>query len=154
MSQAHRIGADGEDIARHHSVNAFLDWEWRAFPVAVLVAAGLLAIARGVSFWRVARRTAQDPARALQVALGFRFAILGACVEVFAAAWLWQVGWLLLLSLIVLGEEMLESAVAVAALRDGCRRGANGEAGQAAVTAARTGPATTSANLVNTPASA
>jgi hypothetical protein len=58
-----------------------------------------------------------DPVLALALARALRGAILGLAATAFGAAWLWQIGPLALLALVVAGEEMLEISVVVAALR-------------------------------------
>ncbi|WP_421864003.1 hypothetical protein [Parvibaculum sp.] len=103
-------------------MEAFLELSWRLYPATGLALAGALLVVRGVRAFLRARRHARDPERALLVARSFRVAIMGLCFGVFAAAWIAQLGWLLAISLIVLGEEMLETSVMVAALRDGARR--------------------------------
>ena len=93
---------------------------WRAYPAAALMAAGLMLTAysvyRGVGNVRRERR---DPMRALVLFRGFRLAIIGLSLAGIAAAWWWHVGWLLGLSLIIGGEETLESSTIIAALRWG-----------------------------------
>jgi hypothetical protein len=71
-----------------------------------------------------ARTAARDPERALAVARSFRTGIAGLCCMAFAIGWVAGLGWLVILALIVLGEEMLETSVMVAALEDGRRRSA------------------------------
>jgi hypothetical protein len=52
---------------------------------------------------------------------GFRVAIGGLALAGIGAAWCWQIGWLLGLSLIIGGEELLESTVVITALRQSAR---------------------------------
>jgi len=91
---------------------------WRAYPALVLVAVGL-----GVTVWGVrrgvvgARRAPRDPWHALALLRGFRVGIVGLALAGLAAAWCWQLGWLAGLSLIIGGEELLESTVIITALR-------------------------------------
>jgi hypothetical protein len=61
---------------------------------------------------------------------------VGLCAAVFGVAWLADVGWLMGLAAIVVGEETLESSVHIAALRDGCAR-ARREAAAGALSPAR-----------------
>lgn len=101
---------------------AFLTWPLRPYPVSVLGVAAVALVAHGVRTAGDSRRFRGDPERALLVARGARSMILGLCTAVFAAAWLFGIGWLVLLALVVVGEEMLETSVMVGALEDGARR--------------------------------
>jgi len=103
-------------------MEAFLELSWRLYPASALAVGGTLLVVRGVRDFLRARRHARDPERALLVARSFRVAIMGLCLTVFAGAWIAGLGWLVAISLIVLGEEMLETSVMVAALRDGAER--------------------------------
>jgi len=95
---------------------------WRAYPSWMLIVVGL-----AIAIWRVrhgiiaARREARDPRRALALLQGFRGGIVGLALAGLGAAWCWQLGWLLGLSLIIGGEELLESTVVIAALRQSAR---------------------------------
>ncbi len=109
-------------------MEAFLELSWRLYPASALALGGTLLVIRGVRDFVRARRHARDPERALLVARSFRVAIMGLCVAVFGAAWIAGLGWLVAISLIVLGEEMLETSVMVAALRDGAEREARAAA--------------------------
>lgn len=96
---------------------------WRAYPSWTLIAVGLTlatwSVRRGVV---AARREARDPGRALALLRGFRMSVVGLAVAGIGAAWCWQLGWLLGLSLIIGGEELLESTVVITALHHGVRR--------------------------------
>jgi hypothetical protein len=105
-------------------MEALLLAPWRTVPAVLLVAAGLVIFLRGIRALGAARTDARDPERALLVARAFRVWIMGLCLLVLGGAWLAGVGWLAVIALIVLGEEMLETSVMVAALRDGARRDA------------------------------
>lgn len=105
-------------------MEALLLAPWRTMPALLLAAAGLVVFVRGVRAMGAARTQARDPERALLVARAFRVWIMGLCVVVLGVAWLAGLGWLAVIALIVLGEEMLETSVMVAALRDGARRAA------------------------------
>jgi hypothetical protein len=100
---------------------AFLGLSWRLYPVLALAALAVALVARGCATLDRSRRESRDPDRALLVARGFRTGILGLCIGVFAGAWLYGVGWLALVALIVVGEEMFETSVMVGALEDGRR---------------------------------
>lgn len=88
----------------------------------LLAAAGMMVVARGVRTLAAGRAAPRDPERALAIARGLRSGIAGLCLVVLAGAWLAGLGWLAILALIVLGEEMLETSLMVAALEDGRRR--------------------------------
>jgi hypothetical protein len=112
-----------------------------AVPAAVaLVAIGIPLLVAGVRLWREARRAPRDLERALLVVRGFRRAVIGLCATVFGAAWLADVGWLMGLAAIIVGEETLECSVHIAALRDGCAR-ARREAERASGSPAKAAPA-------------
>lgn len=95
---------------------------WRAYPSWMLIVAGLTlatwSVRHGIA---AARREARDPRRALALLQGFRIAIVGLALAGLGAAWCWQLGWLLGLSLIIGGEELLESTVVITALHHGAR---------------------------------
>lgn len=111
--------ADGNEVM---VVAAILMLSWRAWPAALLALAGVMLIVRGVRAFVAARATSRDPERALAVARSLRAGIAGLCLTVLAIGWLAGIGWLVLVALIVLGEEMLETSVMVAAPEDGRRR--------------------------------
>ena len=101
-------------------MDALVALAWRAYPAAALMAMGVTimvwSVGRGLT---AARRAGRDPARALALLCGFRGGIVGLALAGIGAAWCWHVGWLLALSLIIGGEELLESSVVIAALRHG-----------------------------------
>lgn len=101
---------------------AFLGWPLRPYPVLLLGVGAVALVAYGARTLRGSRRPGADPELALLVARGLRSVILGLCTAVFAAAWLFGIGWLALLALVVAGEEMFETSVMVGALEDGARR--------------------------------
>ena len=93
---------------------------WRAH-----LALALLVVGLGAAVWGMrrgiagARRAPRDPWRALVLLRGFRIGIIGLALAGLAAAWCWQLEWLSSLSLIIGGEELLESTVIINALRHG-----------------------------------
>jgi hypothetical protein len=98
-------------------MDALFEITWRAWPATGLLVLGLALGCAAVRRWRNAARLRRDPERALAYALGFRTGILGLCAAAFGLGWLLGLEWLVLVSLIVLGEEMLEIGVMIAALR-------------------------------------
>lgn len=98
-------------------MDTLLELSWRAYPASCLIALGWVLLVRAARTWRTAASLDRDPPRALAYARGFRIGILGLCAATFGIGWIGQIGWLLAVSLIVLGEEMLEIGVMIAALR-------------------------------------
>lgn len=95
---------------------------WRAYPAIALVAAGLWLCVRGMGLHRAIVSGARDPHRALEVARSFRVGIAGLCFIGGAVGWSLSMGWVVIVALIILGEEMLETSTMIAALRDGVAR--------------------------------
>ena len=87
----------------------------------------LIVIGLTVTIWSVhhgllaARHEARDPRRALALLRGFRGGIVGLAIAGLGARLVLATEWLLGLSLIIGGEELLESTVVIAALRQGAR---------------------------------
>ena len=52
---------------------------------------------------------------------GFRLTVIGLALAAIAAAWAWQLGWLLVLALAIGGEETLESSIHAYAIQRGMR---------------------------------
>ena len=92
---------------------------WRAYPAALLIAAGLAAAVWSARRGVARARRLRDPGRALAVMQGFRRAIVGLAVAAVGAAWWWHIGWLFGLALVIGGQELLESTVVIAALKHG-----------------------------------
>jgi hypothetical protein len=92
---------------------------WRVYPAALLMAAGIVVLIYSVRRgFTDGRRITRDPARAFAIMRAFRVGIVGLCVAGIGAGWCWHVPALIGLSLIIVGEEVLESSVFIAALRD------------------------------------
>ncbi len=102
-------------------MEALIDLSWRTYPATALAVAGLLpALQGGRRLWRGFRPPYADPAKTLDGVQGFRRGIIGlalAGVAGVAGAWIWQLDWLLALSLVIGAEEVLESSLHVRALR-------------------------------------
>jgi hypothetical protein len=98
-------------------MDTLLELGWRAYPASLLITFGCVLFVRAMGTWRMAASLDRDPPRALAYARGFRTGIIGLCAIAFGIGWIWQIEWLLAVSLIVLGEEMLEIGVMIAALR-------------------------------------
>ncbi|HYC01119.1 MAG TPA: hypothetical protein VEC57_18435 [Candidatus Limnocylindrales bacterium] len=97
---------------------------WESTGAFALMGAGAALVLRNVVAWRRAAAMRRDPERALWLARGFRTGIVGLCAIGAGAGWHWNVAWLVVLSLIIAGEELLETTVLVMALRDGQRQDA------------------------------
>lgn len=93
-------------------------WDWGNAAAVVLMALGVLTAVRGVQRCRAAfprpRAASMQPLGWMR---GFRLTMIGLAIAGVGAAWLWDLGWLLLLSLAIGGEETLESSIAIHALR-------------------------------------
>lgn len=104
-------------------MDTLVELSWRAYPSWMLIVVGLTfatwSVRQGII---AARRAARDPGRALALLRGFRMGVVGLALAGIGAAWCWQLGWLLGLSLIIGGEELLESTVVISALHHGVRR--------------------------------
>jgi hypothetical protein len=88
---------------------------------ALLVPVGLAVSLRGAQrAWKALRRPARELSRNAGWMAGFRLFVLGAATAGCGAALLLDATWLLVLSLAIGGEEVLESTL----LLDGLRRGA------------------------------
>jgi len=91
---------------------------WTEIGLALAFACGLLFALAGLRTGvKRAAREERDPGRALALLLGFRRAVIGLSIAGVAAALLWDVDWLFGLSLVIAGEELLESTVMITALR-------------------------------------
>lgn len=102
-------------------MESLVELSWRAYPGGALLALGLLVFARGA--WGTAtgfRRAI--PERAAAYMAGFRMGIIGLAIAGVAGAWIWQQAWVLVLALIIGGEELCESSWALYVLRRGFRR--------------------------------
>ncbi len=101
-------------------MSELIDGAWRVYPAVALIAAGIVLAVRGFGGEIAAfRRAPGDPATPLAMMRAFRRGIVGAAVAGLAAAWLWQLAWLAILSGIIAGEELLESSLVVFGLTRG-----------------------------------
>lgn len=116
-SRVYSVGYRAEE-----SVSDLIHLTWRSLPAGILMVAGVT-----FALWHVRQaatgphRKLRDPQRALGIVRCFRFAVIGLCLAGIGASWNWHIGWLFALSLIIGGEELLESSVHIAALRSGVR---------------------------------
>jgi hypothetical protein len=94
-------------------------------PVLVMALGGGITTRNIVVGIRSVRRQKKDPERALALLQGFRRTIIGLSVTGLGAAWFWDSAFLFGLSLIIVGEELLESTVMISALKRAPRGDAN-----------------------------
>jgi hypothetical protein len=101
-----------------------LEAMWPAVPAALCLAAGALLLTAGVR--RRIRDHAVPPpsgnANALGLVRSFRFVLTGGALVGVGIGLLADVSWLVVLSLIIGGQELLETSIMAAALRDEERR--------------------------------
>jgi hypothetical protein len=104
---------------------------WPGLPGAVCLAAGSLLLVRGVL--RRARERRSPPrsgnANALGLVRSLRLVLVGGGLAGTGVGLLADVDWLVALSLIIGGQELLETSIIAAALRDEERRRAMEAAG-------------------------
>ena len=97
---------------------ALVDLSWRLYPAAVVMAVGAALLVWGIRLEvQGLRRPTRDPEHILSLVRGLRLSILGFSVLGLGVAWIWQVLWLFVLSLIFVGEEMLEISFVLFVLR-------------------------------------
>ncbi len=104
-------------------METLIELSWRMYPISALIALGI-----GLALWgllmelnglRGALRG--DSGKLLLWIQGFRLSIIGLALAGLGVAWAWHLDWLLVLSLAIGGEEILESSIVIFALRRGRR---------------------------------
>ena len=63
------------------------------------------------------RHCTYDLDKVLTIVRGFRIFVLGVAIASLGGAWAWHLLWLLVLALVIGGEEMLEMSIVIYALR-------------------------------------
>jgi hypothetical protein len=112
-------------------MEGLLEAPWRVYPAWLLVVAGAWLVVRALRSWARASASLRDPERALLVTRSLRKAIVGATIASAGIGWLTETGWVVLLALIILCEEVLETSTMIAALRnDPAHRGMAGMRGR------------------------
>jgi hypothetical protein len=101
-------------------------WElsWRAYPAAALIVLGAGIVVRGI--WRQRRGIGLPVTRAAKGAAmtrALRSVLTGLATVGIGVAWLAHLDLLLMVALVIGGEELLETSVVIAALDDAERRG-------------------------------
>jgi hypothetical protein len=86
------------------------------FLVAVALWIGVLGLRR---YFAAVGLHAGDPARSLDLMHAFRVAIIGISLATLGIAWMSEMLWLAILSLVVLGEETFETTMAIGAMNYG-----------------------------------
>ncbi|HEY7294288.1 MAG TPA: hypothetical protein VH916_04560 [Dehalococcoidia bacterium] len=93
-------------------MHAIVHLAWRAYPATGMMAWGAWFVLRGLRRCHAAwPRPASGVMQPLLWMRGFRFIIVGLTLAGSGAAWLWQIGWLLAVSLIIGFGETLESSL-------------------------------------------
>ena len=101
-------------------MEAIVDLSWRIYPALALLAVGLGLTAYGcLRQFRGIVMPVRHPDKGLNWMLGFRLTIVGLVIAGIAAAWAWQVPFLLALALIIGAGEIFESSLDIFALRRG-----------------------------------
>jgi hypothetical protein len=86
----------------------------------ILVLAGIAVAVRGIRRQAPGLgRPVTDAAKGAALLRAFRAVVVGLTLIGLGLAWEWQLGWLLGLTLVIGGEELLESTVVIAALDAG-----------------------------------
>jgi len=99
-----------------------VELSWRIYPAIAMLAGGsILAFFGAIRGVRGIWLPILDPSKNLTIITGFRLTVIGLAVAGIAAAWAWEILWLLVLSLAIGGEETLESSIHAYALRRGRR---------------------------------
>src|SRR5215471_6767567 len=99
-------------------MEALVDLSWRIYPAGVIAALGAALTQRGANrLWDSIRRPRTAAGTDMIYLRGFRLTIWGLTLLGLAAAWIWHLGWLLVLALVICGEETLECSLAISALR-------------------------------------
>ena len=103
-------------------MDALVDLPWRAYPGGAIMALGFAAAVYGAArlraWWGV---SAFDGAKVLVFVSGLRAVLVGLAIAGVGGAWIWQQLWILLISLAIGGEELLETSVILFVLRRGTR---------------------------------
>ena len=94
-----------------------VDAPWRGYPATALALYGLALLAQGLWFGASGSSGLLKEREALGWLRGFRRAVVGLCLAGIAVAWAWQIPWLFIVSLGILGEELLETSVMIEVLR-------------------------------------
>ena len=98
-------------------MDTLIDLSWRAYPASALMAVGIALVVTGAKKARAGLSSpGGGPANMLAFVKGFRIAVFGVALAGFGVAWQWQLTWVLVLSLVFGGEELLESTTHISIL--------------------------------------
>ena len=99
-------------------MDALVNLEWRIYPASVTMALGagllLLGVRNGPAGTRLPTGHSDKMITVIQ---GFRVSVIGVALAGVGAAWAWHIVWLLVLSLVFGGEELLESTTHISILK-------------------------------------
>lgn len=100
-------------------MDAIVGLSWKIYPAIVMMVVGtaifVLGSRRALRGLRLSRST--HPNKMHIFVRGFRVAVVGFAIAGLGAAWNWNLLWLFVLTLIIAGEEILESTTHLAILR-------------------------------------
>ena len=103
-------------------IDALVDLSWRAYPGGAIMALGFAAAVYGAARLRAWLRVSPfDGDKALLFVSGLRAVLVGLAIAGVGGAWVWQQLWILLISLAIGGEELLETSFILFVLRRGRR---------------------------------
>ena len=103
-------------------MDTIVDLSWRAYPGGALMALGITLAVYGfgrLATWRSI--SAFDGSKALVFVSGLRAVLVGFAIAGVGGAWVWQQLWVLLISVAIGGEELVETSVVLYVLRRGRR---------------------------------
>ena len=103
-------------------MDAIVDLSWRAYPSGALMAFGITLAVYGfgrLATWRSI--SAFDGSKVLVFVSGLRAVLVGLAIAGVGGAWVWQQLWVLLISVAIGGEELVETSFVLYVLRRGRR---------------------------------
>jgi hypothetical protein len=98
-------------------LTTIIDAPWRGYPAAALALYGLVLLGQGLWFGFRGSGGLLRERDALGWMRGFRLAVVGLCMFGIAVAWVWQLFWLFVVSVGIVGEELLETTVIIEVLK-------------------------------------
>ena len=99
-------------------MDTLIDLSWRVYPATAMMTLGAVVWFIGSRMAkRGLRRPIGDSTKMQTFVIGFRLAVIGVTLAGLGAAWNWHLTWLLVLSLVFGGEELLESTIHLSILR-------------------------------------
>ncbi|MGH2616091.1 MAG: hypothetical protein ACRDJC_12685 [Thermomicrobiales bacterium] len=99
------------------NLTTIIEAPWRGFPAAALALYGLALLAQGLWFGFRGRDGLLRERDALGWMRGFRLAVVGLSLVGIAVAWEWQLLWLFVVAVGIVGEELLETTVIIEVLK-------------------------------------